>query len=169
MKRLSSAIVPGSGSYSSSRRARSELGWGSARRSRTSVEETYSRFLACAEIVSGQSTEFHSKRFFVQRESASWKFRDFDVLLSLRGRGFLLSPAGFARRLRWFPPTAFLLQARTTKRLYFWAARPKSDEGDYTIRQNATAIRVLTRPERRGLRRSNLSGVTKSSPPARAI
>src|SRR6184192_4021153 len=30
----------------------------------------------------------------------------------------------FPRRLRWVPPTTALLQRRTTKRLYFWAARP---------------------------------------------
>src|ERR1700745_2382906 len=28
------------------------------------------------------------------------------------------------RWLRWFPPTTAVLQRRTTKRLYFWAARP---------------------------------------------
>src|SRR5207253_10169342 len=30
----------------------------------------------------------------------------------------------FPRWLRWVPPTTALLQRRTTKRLYFWAARP---------------------------------------------
>ncbi len=49
---------------------------------------------------------------------------DVDILLSLKGRGFLRPPAGFAGWLRWVPPTAALLQGRTTKRLHFWAARP---------------------------------------------
>src|SRR5216110_195328 len=40
-------------------------------------------------------------------------------------RGFL-RPLGLflPRWLRWVPPTTALLQRRTTKRLYFWAARP---------------------------------------------
>src|SRR5260370_33952914 len=46
-----------------------------------------------------------------------------DILLSLKGRGFLRPPAGFAGWLRWVPPTDALLQRRTTKRLHFWAAR----------------------------------------------
>ena len=49
--------------------------------------------------------------------------QSFDILLSLKGRGFLRSRM-LVRSLRWVPPTTALLQRRTTKRLYFRAVRP---------------------------------------------
>src|SRR2546429_3795747 len=38
----------------------------------------------------------------------------------------------FPRWLCWVPPTTALLQRRTTKRLYFWAARPVGRSEEHT-------------------------------------
>ena len=48
----------------------------------------------------------------------------FDILLSLKEEDSYGLSLVFARWLRRVPPTAPLLQAWTTKRLSFWAARP---------------------------------------------
>jgi hypothetical protein len=45
-----------------------------------------------------------------------------DILLTLKDEDSY--GAGFWS-LRWVPPTTALVQRRTTKRLYFWAGRPK--------------------------------------------